>query len=236
MLQSNTIEDIGKRIRHFREKNGETQQELANELGVKRETVNQWENGTRDLKTQYTVILADHFGVTCDDILRGVKSENIDINKKTGLIDEAINRLDSFKKIDEMMKTRKMADGLEAGFGVMDTINYLLSRTYFGQLGGFEDTKIEEAVYKDFDFFMLIDKYLNTTDEELKNLRFLNTSEANPIKLDSNNVYGDWSLEDKLYIGNFAYSPTSLLNLVLMEIQDKLKEYRNERQNEMKNQ
>ena len=96
MRSSNTI---GERIKMLREAKGLTQAELANELSkelgfnVKRETINQWENGARDLKTDYTVILAKYFNQTCDYILRGVKSENIDIHEKLGLSDKAIEEL-----------------------------------------------------------------------------------------------------------------------------------------------
>lgn len=84
---------IGERIAELRKKKGETQADLAKALYVKRETVNQWENETRDLKTAHTVALATHFGVTCDEILRGIPSEYVDINKKTGLSSEAIKAL-----------------------------------------------------------------------------------------------------------------------------------------------
>ena len=75
---------IGLRISKLREKRGLSQKQLADELEknglkVRRETVTQWENGSRDLKTEYTVKLADFFGVTCDYILRGIESENVDI-------------------------------------------------------------------------------------------------------------------------------------------------------------
>ena len=84
---------IGTRIKELREAIHETQLDLANALQARRETVNQWEHGTRDLKTQYTVSLAEHFGTTCDYILRGVQAENISIYEKTGLSEEAINKL-----------------------------------------------------------------------------------------------------------------------------------------------
>lgn len=85
--------DIGKKIKELREKKGLTQGELAKRMYVKRETVNQWENNTRDLKTDYTIKLADYFGVTCDYILRGIEAENITINKELGLSNTAIKVL-----------------------------------------------------------------------------------------------------------------------------------------------
>jgi len=99
---------IGKRITALREARDLTQAELAGALFVKRETVNQWENETRDLKTDYTVKLANYFNVTCDYILRGVKAENVETNNKTGLSDKAIDKLPTnfTQKIPFSQKTK----------------------------------------------------------------------------------------------------------------------------------
>ena len=86
---------IGQRIRVLREKGKLTQKELADFLQVKRETVNFWENGYRDLKTEYTVTLANFFDVTCDYILRGIDSKNVDICFRTGLSEEAVSALET---------------------------------------------------------------------------------------------------------------------------------------------
>jgi len=67
---------IGERIQQLRMDKNLTQSELAKELGVKRETVNQWENGTRDLKTGYTIKLANYFNETCDYILKGINESD----------------------------------------------------------------------------------------------------------------------------------------------------------------
>ena len=89
---------IGSRIKEMREEAGLTQAELAKEIGVLRATINQWENETRDLKTAYTVKLANYFGVTCDYILRGIVSENVSIHNATGLSNGAIERIKSLQQ------------------------------------------------------------------------------------------------------------------------------------------
>ena len=91
-MDSNTI---GNRIKAFREEMGKTQSEVAEALHVKRQTVDQWESGTRDLKTQYSISLADYFGVSCDEILRGVKAKNISINERLGLSDKSVEIMES---------------------------------------------------------------------------------------------------------------------------------------------
>lgn len=99
MAGSNTSEQIGERIKKLREEKGETQAELSKFLSVKRETINQWEHGTRDLKTQYTIALAEHFGVTCDEILRGIKAENVAITERLGLSDSAVDQICKMKNM-----------------------------------------------------------------------------------------------------------------------------------------
>ena len=96
---SNEIrEKIGLRIAKLRESRGLSQKQLADELEkiglkVRRETITQWENGTRDLKTEYTIKLADFFGVSCDEILRGIKAENLSATQITGLYSSTIDNL-----------------------------------------------------------------------------------------------------------------------------------------------
>lgn len=102
-MGNNIREDIGLRISKLRELRNLSQAQLASELGkmglkVRRETVTQWENGTRDLKTEYTIKLAEFFNVSCDYILRGIEAENISVSEKTGLSDEAIKQINVLSK------------------------------------------------------------------------------------------------------------------------------------------
>ena len=64
----NTLrEQVGERITVLREARGLSQRDLSDELAklglvVRRETITQWENGTRDLKTEYLTKLSEFFG------------------------------------------------------------------------------------------------------------------------------------------------------------------------------
>lgn len=69
MSSNKTSFKIGKHLEELRKSRNETQQELANALGVKRETVNQWESESRQLKAEAVVNLAKHFGVSSDNIV-----------------------------------------------------------------------------------------------------------------------------------------------------------------------
>ena len=71
----NTLrEQVGERITVLRETRGLSQRDLSDELAklglvVRRETITQWENGTRDLKTEYLSMLSEFFGVSADWLL-----------------------------------------------------------------------------------------------------------------------------------------------------------------------
>lgn len=65
---------IGARITYLREARGLSQKALSDELAklglvVRRETITQWENGTRDLKTEYLAKLSEFFDVSADWLL-----------------------------------------------------------------------------------------------------------------------------------------------------------------------
>lgn len=94
---------IGLRIAKLREARGLSQYDLRDELkkkglDVRRETITQWENGTRDLKTEYTIKLAEYFQVSTDYILgiSDVQTTNTDIKafcECTGLTESAVSNL-----------------------------------------------------------------------------------------------------------------------------------------------
>ncbi len=93
--------NIGARIAEQRNKKGLKQRELADMLSIKRETVNQWENGIRQIKGEDIARLADALGTTTDYILRGIKSENLSVAKETGLSDGAVTTLRQLSKAGE---------------------------------------------------------------------------------------------------------------------------------------
>lgn len=84
---------IGSRICELRTGMNMSQEDLARKIYVKRETIAQWEAGTRDIKTIHTVALADFFKVSCDYILCRTDNrtpETTSVGEVTGLSDKAI--------------------------------------------------------------------------------------------------------------------------------------------------
>lgn len=131
-------EEVGLRIARLRESRRLSQKQLSDELEkiglkVRRETVTQWEAGTRDLKTEYTVKLADFFGVTCDEILRGIKSENLSAAKETGLSDGAITKLRQLSQAGERPGERGV---YRYGYSIetLSVLSDLIESDYFHEL------------------------------------------------------------------------------------------------------
>lgn len=95
-MNSKSISAIGERIKALRISKKLTQAELAQALNVKRQTVAQWENQERDLKTGAIISLAKYFNVSADYLL-GISeyktSETANVGYITGLSAVSISKL-----------------------------------------------------------------------------------------------------------------------------------------------
>ncbi len=69
-------------LQYLRKKNKITQEELAEELGVSRQSVSKWETGEAYPEMDKLIIICDKFGVTLDGLMRGnvveEDGENVD--------------------------------------------------------------------------------------------------------------------------------------------------------------
>lgn len=63
--------NIGERITKYRKKNGWSQEELAERLGVSRQSVSKWESGTSVPDINRILEMSEIFGVTTDYLLKG---------------------------------------------------------------------------------------------------------------------------------------------------------------------
>lgn len=90
-----------KKLEELRKSKGITQKDLAKDLRVSRTTIGYYESGERLPDIETAVRIADYFDITCDELIRGIKTENVDINKKLGLSDDAIFWLEKDIKPDE---------------------------------------------------------------------------------------------------------------------------------------
>lgn len=141
------VTKIGERIKELREISGTTQQTLADALHVKRETINMWENGGRDLKTGYICDIADYFNISADYLLGRAECKTLDRDiqnacEVTGLSEEAIKVLNEYtlrNSGDIKLPIISLADSLQKlGFRrrkcdiqISDSISVLLFVDFF---------------------------------------------------------------------------------------------------------
>ena len=64
---------IGERLYNLRKEKGLSQEDLANELGVSRQTVSKWETGESSPDFDKIIPLCNYYGITSDELLSGKK-------------------------------------------------------------------------------------------------------------------------------------------------------------------
>lgn len=101
-----TNETFADRLTKLRENTGKKRQEVADELEISRASLEYYEKGKRKPDIEVLAKIAEYYGVSCDYLLNGVKSENISINKITGLSDKAIENLKLYNRIKLAEKER----------------------------------------------------------------------------------------------------------------------------------
>ena len=65
---------LGEAIRYHRTRCKMTQEFVAESIGVSRQAVSKWENGTSEPNTSNLMALAKLYGIPAEDLLKGVES------------------------------------------------------------------------------------------------------------------------------------------------------------------
>jgi len=112
------------RLSKLMEEKGYIQQQLADVIKAKRQTVAQYIDGTIFPRADKLMAIADHFNVSCD-YLMGKDAcaipDNEEIRKKTGLSELAIERLKEYNE-------KQSNVGVSVGYiGVMRALNTLIA-------------------------------------------------------------------------------------------------------------
>ncbi|MBO5507424.1 MAG: helix-turn-helix transcriptional regulator [Bacteroides sp.] len=99
----NYKEEFSKRLICLREQKGLTQQQLADELQITRQSLSLYEKAERTINIELLAKIADFFSVSTDYLMgrTDIKSMNEDIQavcKVTGLSERAINTITAFQK------------------------------------------------------------------------------------------------------------------------------------------
>lgn len=79
--------NINERLLKLRKEKGYSQEELANELNVSRQTISKWETGESNPDFDKIEPLCNLYGISADELIRGIKSdtlkeEKIEINEE----------------------------------------------------------------------------------------------------------------------------------------------------------
>ena len=64
---------LGENLKRVRESRGVTQEELAEQVHVVRQTVSKWEKGTSDPSTHNLIALAELYGVDAATLIKSVE-------------------------------------------------------------------------------------------------------------------------------------------------------------------
>ena len=72
---------LGNNIQRLRQSRGETLQELGDALHLTRSAVKNYENAEREPSLEIVAAIAEHYGVTVDELLRGDASRRAETAK-----------------------------------------------------------------------------------------------------------------------------------------------------------
>ena len=69
--------NMSDRIQYLRKTKGISQEELADKVGVSRQAVSKWENGTSDPNTTNLIALSRLYKVTPEDLLKCIQEKSL---------------------------------------------------------------------------------------------------------------------------------------------------------------
>ena len=97
-------------LRYLRQREGLSQAELADRLGITKSAVSMYENGNRMPSYEMEERIADYFNVGID-FLRGNSSNDDDLDPQTREIAKRVSRLNAYQKhLVEMMVNEMAGD------------------------------------------------------------------------------------------------------------------------------
>lgn len=83
--------EFNKMLYDLRKKKGISQEELANEINVTRQTISKWELGESTPDMEKMIALSNYFDITLDELVLGRKPSSIEENKKETEVSKIMN-------------------------------------------------------------------------------------------------------------------------------------------------
>ena len=187
------------RIKTLRQEHGKTQEQLANEIGVKKLTISRWENAENvSLKQDKAQQLADIFGVSVSYLL-GYEDNFIETVKELSQKDGSD---EAFFKAFRAYYELKMADGTESLFILKgeDFLNRYREEILKSLIPNFN-----ELSKHDIEKYLSDDKIINEAEQKLNDFLFtLGTLNPQEVQLLVNFIF--LSEEDKQIVLNLLKS------------------------------
>ncbi|WP_149556196.1 helix-turn-helix transcriptional regulator [Streptococcus cristatus] len=187
------------RIKTLRQEHGKTQEQLANEIGVKKLTISRWENAENvSLKQDKAQQLADIFGVSVSYLL-GYEDNFIETVKELSQKDGSD---EAFFKAFRAYYELKMADGTENLLTLKgeDFLNRYREEILKSLIPNFN-----ELSKHDIEKYLSDDKIINEAEQKLNDFLFtLGTLNPQEVQLLVNFIF--LSEEDKQIVLNLLKS------------------------------
>ncbi len=115
---------VGQRLRYLREEKELNQKDLEQKTRINRKKLGRLESDKQELTHSDAIILADFYNISCDTLLRGVRTECYHIEYITGLKNGAIKYLYKIKRnhpeimeiINDILGNKEIAEPLFEAF------------------------------------------------------------------------------------------------------------------------
>ena len=88
--------EIANRLLELRKKNGYSQEELANKLGISRQSVSKWERAEASPDTDNLILLAKIYNVSLDELLGASSVDVEELRSNNEVIEESTQSMLSF--------------------------------------------------------------------------------------------------------------------------------------------
>lgn len=138
--------NLKEKLQFLRKQNGYSQEQLADKIGIARQTISKWENGQAVPELNGLILLSELYGVTIDRIVKEDDECNTPLCTNTNLdLNEITDFLILAKKNTYAAKANEVASSRinSHDFRYEDTNGYLYYDTYLGS----EQFAGEEAVW-----------------------------------------------------------------------------------------
>ena len=149
--------EIANRLLELRKKNGYSQEELANKLGISRQSVSKWERAEASPDTDNLILLAKIYNVSLDELLGASSVDVEELRSNNEVVEESTQKFDKKVKKYSLIKKTISTIILLASvitYILLGSVLYLWHPYWVVFLFGIAlDSLIDAILYKNFSKF-----------------------------------------------------------------------------------